>query len=71
VRLAIDARDALIAEEPATYYLKEHYVDYPCVLVRLNKIHPDAMRDLLTAAYRYVRERGNSKRRASARSRRR
>ena len=47
-------RDALIEEEPATYYLKEHYVGYPCVLVRLSRVHPDALRDLVTGAHRYV-----------------
>ena len=28
-------RDALLEDDPETYYLKEHYVGYPCVLVRL------------------------------------
>ena len=47
-------RDALVEEDPATYYLKEHYVGYPCVLVRLARVHPDALRDLVVGAYRYV-----------------
>lgn len=47
-------RDALIEEEPDTYYLKDHYVGYPCVLVRLSRVHPDALRDLVTCAHRYV-----------------
>jgi hypothetical protein len=47
-------RDALIGDDPATYYLKDHYVGYPCVLVRLSRVHPDALRDLVTGAYRYV-----------------
>jgi hypothetical protein len=47
-------RDALIEEEPDTYYLKEHYVGYPCVLVRLSRVHPDALRDLILGAHRYV-----------------
>ena len=54
VRIDFDDRDALIAEEPATYYLKDHYVNYACVLVRLGKVHPDAMRDLLNASHRFV-----------------
>jgi hypothetical protein len=48
------ARDALIEEDPATYYLKEHYVNYPCVLVRLNRVSRDALRDLLAGAHRFV-----------------
>jgi hypothetical protein len=54
VMLDFDDRDALIAEDPETYYLKEHYVNYPCVLVRLHKVHPDAIKDLLTAAHRFI-----------------
>lgn len=47
-------RDALVAEEPATYYLKEHYLNYPCVLVRLSRVRADALRDLVTGAHRFV-----------------
>jgi hypothetical protein len=54
-------RDALIEEDPDTYYLKEHYVGYPCVLVRSSRVHPDALRDLIIGAHRYVRARRPSK----------
>ena len=54
-------RDALIEEDPGTYYLKEHYVGYPCVLVRLSRVHPDALRDLVIGAHRYVRAKGRKK----------
>jgi hypothetical protein len=47
-------RDALIEDDPDTYYLKEHYVSYPCVLVRLSRVHPDALHDLVTGAHRFV-----------------
>lgn len=71
VRMDFAQRDALIEEDPTTYYLKEHYRDYPCVLVRLSRVHPDALRDLVQGAYRFVsaaapkrRERSVSPRRA-------
>ena len=54
VRMDIANRDALVEEDPDTYYLKEHYVGYPCVLVRMARVHQDALRDLLTGAHRYV-----------------
>jgi hypothetical protein len=54
VRMDFDQRDALIEDDPDTYYLKEHYVDYACVLVRLSRVHPDALRDLLLTAWRFV-----------------
>jgi len=54
VRMDFAQRDALVAEDPDTYYLKDHYVGYPCVLVRLSRVHPDALRDLLGGAWRFV-----------------
>ena len=47
-------RDALVEEDPATYYLKEHYLNYPCVVVRLSQVRADALRDLVTGAHRFV-----------------
>jgi hypothetical protein len=52
IRLTFDQRDALIAEQPDIYYLKPHYEPYPCVLVRLARVHKDALRELLHAAWR-------------------
>ena len=54
VRVSFDQRDAMIADDPETYYLKDHYVGYPCVLARLSKIQPDALRDLVHAGWRFV-----------------
>jgi len=54
VRMDFAQRDALVEEDPDTYYLKDHYVGYPCVLVRLSKVHPDALRDLVTGAHRFI-----------------
>jgi hypothetical protein len=65
VRIDFAQRDAMIAEDPDTYYLKDHYVGYPCVLVRLSRVHPDALQDLLSAACRFV---GAKAERASPRS---
>src|ERR1700738_4867741 len=47
-------RDALVEDDPGTYYLKEHYVNYPCVLVRLSRVRADALRDLITGAHRFM-----------------
>jgi hypothetical protein len=68
VMMDIADRDALIADDPETYYLKEHYVGYPCVLVRLSRVHPDALRDLVVGAHRYVSAKARSKRPARRRS---
>jgi len=52
IRLTFDQRDELIAEQPDVYYLKPHYEPYPCVLVRLSRVHRDALKDLLQTAWR-------------------
>ena len=54
VRLDFEDRDALIADDPETYYLKPHYEGYPSVLVRLPLIDHDALHDLLHSAWRTV-----------------
>lgn len=54
VRLDFEQRDAMIADDPDTYYLKPHYVAYPSVLVRLSRVSREALKDLLHAAWREV-----------------
>jgi hypothetical protein len=54
VRVDFADRDELIAADPATFYLKDHYVDYACVLVRLRCIHRDALKDLLHMGWRFM-----------------
>ena len=54
VKIGMDQRDELIASEPDVYYITEHYVSYPSVLVRLPRIHADALRDLLGMALEFA-----------------
>ena len=54
VMMDIADRDALIADDPDTCYLREHYVGYPCVLVRLPRVNADALHGLVAGAHRYV-----------------
>jgi hypothetical protein len=62
VMMDLPERDALVEEAPDIYYLKEHYVGYPCVVVRLDRIGDDALRDLVTGAHRYVSAKTKRKR---------
>jgi hypothetical protein len=48
-----DVRDELIEEDPDVYYVKDHYVPWPTVLVRLELIDDVVLRDLLMMAARY------------------
>jgi len=54
VRIGFDQRADLIAADPAVYYVTDHYVNYPTVLVRLSRIPPEALRDLLGMAWSFV-----------------
>ena len=54
VRIDFDQRVGLLADEPETYYITDHYVNYPVVLVRLSRIRIDQLRGLLGSAWRFV-----------------
>jgi len=54
VRLEFAQRDELLEAKPETYYLTDHYVGYPCVLVRLGRIRQDELRGLLLMAWRFM-----------------
>lgn len=52
VGTTFEERAELMAAEPDTYFITEHYVKYPRVLVRLSHANGDALRDLLRRACR-------------------
>jgi hypothetical protein len=58
VRMDFDERTELLAAAPDVYYVTDHYVDYTAVLVRLSRVNPDVLRDLIGMAYKFV-TRGN------------
>ena len=68
VRIGFEDREALIADDPRTYYVKPHYQDYGAVLVRLALIDREALRDLLRSSWRTVTS-SAPKRRPGAKSR--
>jgi hypothetical protein len=52
VRMSMEERQELMAADPETYFITDHYLNYPWILVNLARVHPDAMRDLLRGAWR-------------------
>lgn len=54
VRVDFDDRAELLATAPDVYYVTDHYVGYTAVLVRLSRVNPDVLRDLLGMAYKFV-----------------
>jgi hypothetical protein len=51
VRMDFGQREELMAADPETYYITDHYLNYQWILVRLSRVHPDAMRDLIRMAW--------------------
>jgi hypothetical protein len=55
VCLPFEQREQLIAAEPDVYYVKPHYENAATVLVRLRRIHIDALRDLIRMSWQFAR----------------
>ena len=54
VRVGFDDRAELLAAAPDVYYVTDHYLNYSAVLVRLSRVTPDVLRDLLGMAHTFV-----------------
>ena len=52
VRCGIEDRERLLEDAPETYYLIDYYRSYPLILVRLSRVAPDALHDLLPVSWR-------------------
>ena len=52
LKMPFDQRDEMMSTDPETYYITDHYRDYEWILVKLSKVHPDALPELLRIAYR-------------------
>jgi hypothetical protein len=52
VRVSVEERQWLLEDAPDTYYLTDYYKPYPLVLVRLSRVHRDALHDLLSVSWR-------------------
>ena len=62
VKMPFDLREGLLADQPETYFITDHYLNYEWVLVRLPKVTEPALRELLVIAHRAALRTGSSKR---------
>jgi len=69
VRVGFEDRAELLAAAPDVYYVTDHYVGYTAVLVRMSRVAPDVLPDLLGMAHKFVA--APAARRKASRSRRR
>jgi hypothetical protein len=52
VRADLEERELFIEDAPETYYLTDYYRKYPVVLVRLQRVTQEALRELLLSSRR-------------------
>ena len=50
--MPFDRREEMMAADPETYFITDHYREYPYILVSLARVQPEALSDLLKLAYR-------------------
>jgi hypothetical protein len=54
IRIGFLEREALIRADPETFYITDHYLNYPAMLVRLPRVRAAKFRELLEQAWRLV-----------------
>lgn len=52
VGVDFDEREEMMSADPEKFYITDHYRNYPWILVRLSKVRPDELRDLLLGSWR-------------------
>jgi hypothetical protein len=52
IRIEFGEREILMEGEPETFFITDHYRNYPMVLMRLNKVHPDELKRIFGNAWR-------------------
>jgi hypothetical protein len=52
VGVGFDEREEMMSADPEKFYITDHYLNYPWMLVRLARVRPDELRDLLIGSWR-------------------
>jgi hypothetical protein len=61
VRMEHEDRQYLLEDAPDTYYVTEYYERHPVVLVRMELLEQDALRDLLSVSWRLAMKKAGRK----------
>src|SRR4030095_14405799 len=51
IMIHMNEREALMKIDPETFYITDHYLNYPAMLVRLSTVQPDDLRKLITESW--------------------
>jgi len=52
IRVEYAAREVLMGTDPETFYISEHYLKYPAMLIRLSRVDREDLRKLIEDAWR-------------------
>ena len=52
VGVDFEEREEMMSAAPEKFYITDHYLKYPWMLVRMSKVRPDELRDLLIGSWR-------------------
>jgi hypothetical protein len=52
VMIDILEREALMQSDPETFYITPHYQDWPAMLINLERVDPEELRELLIESWR-------------------
>ena len=68
VLIDFEERARLLKADPATFYITDHYLNYPAILVHLSKVREKALRVLLDQSWQFVSPKVAAPKRRVARS---
>ena len=52
IKIHFDEREALMKLDPESFYITDHYLNYPYMLVRLSTVRPGDLRKLIVESWR-------------------
>ena len=52
IRVEYATREVLMGADPETFYISDHYLRYPAMLIRLSRVDPEDLRNLIEEAWR-------------------
>src|SRR5438270_13357273 len=52
VAVSFEEREEMMSAAPEKFFITDHYLNYPWMLVRMSKVRPDELRDLLIGSWR-------------------
>ena len=53
-RISFDERDLLMQTKPHAFYITDHYLGYPAVLMRMSAVTPEEAADIVAMSWRMV-----------------